>query len=228
MGFLRALSAVRIAPAAWMHLHLEMDMGIESKLWRVLKIQFQIFAAFVIVAGSVSFATGAVLTSQQTTTTPFALPAIETHDTWNEEVSRFSERVTSAFGVRPATADEFSAWILEAAERQAFDPDLLAGKIATESSFRKVARSHVGAIGPAQVRPDYWSRFCGTSDLTDPEQNIYCGAQVLAYYRERCGGEVCALQAYNIGLYGTRQRAANRYVNKVDRNREAIASLAAL
>ena len=57
---------------------------------------------------------------------------------------------------------------------------------------------------------------------------MYCGAQVLAYYRDRCGDEVCALKAYNVGLHGKRHRAAQRYVSKVDRHRTAISNVAAL
>ena len=92
----------------------------------------------------------------------------------------------------------------------------------TESSFRKNVTSPVGAIGPAQVRPDYWSQFCGTADLRDPEENIYCGAQILAHYVERCGDEACALSAYNIGPYGAKQQAAQRYVAKVAQWRDAL------
>ena len=40
---------------------------------------------------------------------------------------------------------------------------LLASLVLIESSFRKDAVSHVGAIGPAQVRPEMWSSFCGSS-----------------------------------------------------------------
>ena len=94
-----------------------------------------------------------------------------------------------------------------------------------ESTFRKQAVSHVGAIGPAQVRPEMWSQFCGSSNLVDPAENIYCGAQVLSHLRERCGDDLCALKAYNIGMYSQELSAASRYVAKIDRAREQLRSL---
>ena len=71
------------------------------------------------------------------------------------------------------TAGEPAPRYRVAAERlleQGLEPELLASLVLTESSFRKDVVSHVGAIGPAQVRPDYWSGFCGSSDLLDPAE----------------------------------------------------------
>ena len=154
----------------------------------------------------------------------FALPAVEhTSVPWHSEVDAFGHKVSQAFGVRRNTATEFAGWILEASERQGLEPELLASLVLTESSFRKNVVSHVGAIGPAQVRPDYWSGFCGSSDLLDPAENIYCGAQVLSHLMDRCGDDtVCALTAYNIGPYGDEEQAGRRYVNKVGRYRETL------
>ena len=70
-----------------------------------------------------------------------------------------------------------------------------------------------------------WSQFCGSSNLLDPAENIYCGAQVLSHLKDRCGDELCALKAYNIGLYSDRIQAAWRYVAKIDRAREQLRSL---
>jgi len=141
---------------------------------------------------------------------------------WSTEVEAFALRITQGYGVRHDVAMEFAPWILEAAERQQLEPELLAGLILTESSFRKNVTSSVGAIGPAQVRPEFWSQFCGTGELSDPAENIYCGAQILAYYKERCGAEDCALQAYNIGPYSGRLKAGQRYVTKVGQWRDAL------
>jgi soluble lytic murein transglycosylase-like protein len=153
----------------------------------------------------------------------FAIPAAErVNRPWQAEVEDFGQQVSRAFGVRPATANEFAKWILEASRRQALEPDLLASLVHTESTFRKVARSHVGAIGPAQVRPKYWSGFCGSSDLLDPAENIYCGAQILSYLRDRCGDDRCALEAYNIGMHSQQVQAGRRYVAKIDRARSQL------
>ncbi|MEM7099467.1 MAG: lytic transglycosylase domain-containing protein [Pseudomonadota bacterium] len=165
----------------------------------------------------VSFSVGNVLVQPGTVEIALAKPAQTGRLIRQNEVAHFGNKVSSAFGVRNEVAYEFADWILEASERQDIAPELLASLVVTESSFRKSARSSVGAVGPAQVRPEFWGKFCGAADLTDPEQNIYCGAQVLSHLLERCeGDQVCALAAYNVGPYANRQAAAQRYVNKID------------
>ena len=157
----------------------------------------------------------------------FATPAnTGAKPNWNDETSSLASRISIAFGVDHAVASEFSNWILEASERQDLPTELIASLVFAESSFRKHVVSGVGAIGPAQVRPDYWGSFCGTSNLTDPAENIYCGAQILSYYRERCGNDECALHAYNVGPY-TRfyADAGLRYVNKVNNHRAHLLSI---
>ena len=151
----------------------------------------------------------------------FAVPAMErTAVPWKSEVDAFGYKVSQAFGVGRSTANEFAGWILEASERQGLEPELLASLVLTESSFRKHALSSVGAIGPAQVRPEYWEGFCGSTNLHDPAENIYCGAQVLSHLKERCDDDTsCALQAYNVGINSSEMRTPSRYVTKIDRYR---------
>ena len=157
----------------------------------------------------------------------FATPASTTAiPTWNDEVTALAERVSIAFNIEPALASEFSDWILEASRRHHLPSDLIASLVFTESSFRKYVVSGVGAIGPAQVRPEYWGGFCGTSNLSDPAENIYCGAQILSYYRDRCGNDQCALQAYNVGPYTQfYAEAGQRYVLKVNDHRARLLSV---
>ena len=133
------------------------------------------------------------------------------------QVSLFGHRMSLGFGIDQGLANEFSAWILEAAERQKLSPELIASLVLTESSFRKYVVSHVGAVGPTQVRPDFWASFCGSTNLKDPEQNVYCGAQVLRHLIDRCTGDYnCALSAYNVGFNSTPGPAADRYIAKID------------
>lgn len=142
---------------------------------------------------------------------------------YEQEVVQLGARINSAFGIRAEVAEEFSHWLVEASERQGISSDVLASLVLTESSFRKHVRSRVGAVGPAQVRPDYWAAFCGQDHLNDPEQNVYCGAQVLAHLLERCAGDLtCALGAYNVGPNSRQGRAAARYVAKIDLNLERL------
>lgn len=189
-----------------------------GQLPRGLLAGFGTFAALTFVLMSVSFAVGNVVAHQGYEKIAFATPAASGRLIRQAEVAQFGSRVSNAFGIRSSVATEFADWILEASERQNIAPELLASLVITESSFRKTARSNVGAVGPTQVRPDYWGKFCGASDLTDPEQNVYCGAQVLSHLLERCEGDRdCALAAYNVGPYASKMAAAQRYVNKVDK-----------
>lgn len=190
----------------------------------VLRVQLAVLACAFVVA----FMLGALAPAKGSLNSAMALPE------WNDrvqphqvEVEAFAARVVAGFGVRRSVALEFSPWILEAASRQELSPELLAGLVLTESSFRKNVTSPVGAVGPAQIRPDYWSQFCGTTDLRDPEENIYCGAQILAHYVERCGAEACALSAYNIGPYSVKRQAGQRYVAKVAQWRETLEEVSA-
>jgi soluble lytic murein transglycosylase-like protein len=181
----------------------------------LLQLHLLLVGALILVASSVAV-TGIDRGYERTA---FAVPAVEhTVMPWHTEVDAFGYKVSQAFGVRRNTATEFAPWILEASQRQRIEPELLASLVLTESSFRKNARSHVGAIGPAQVRPEFWSGFCGSSDLLDPAENIYCGAQVLSHLLDRCGNDRhCALKAYNTGLHSSKKQAGLRYVTKVDR-----------
>ena len=143
------------------------------------------------------------------------------------EVANLGSRISTAFGIERVKAEEFSHWLIEASERQGISPDVLASLVLTESSFRKHVRSPLGAVGPAQVRPDYWAAFCGQDHLNDPEQNVYCGAQVLGHLQERCDGDlVCALGSYNVGPNARKGRAAARYVAKIDLHLERLEQIA--
>ena len=163
-----------------------------------------------------------------------AVPARPADLGWDAERRAFAARLQRGYGIEQDAAVEFAGWILEASVRQDLEPELLASVVMVESSFRKEARSITGAVGPAQVRPDLWWQFCG-GDLYDPEQNLYCGAHILGYYRDVCAltntesltlAEECALRAYNVG-FGNRNNvyfleAASRYLDKIDRYREPL------
>ena len=140
-----------------------------------------------------------------------------------QQAGDFADKLVIGFGLRPEVALEFSDWILEAAARQELRPELIASLVFAESSFRKTVQSHVGAIGPTQIRPHYWVEFCGQNDLHDPEQNVYCGTQILGFLLEHCeGDQACALSAYNIGMNSNRRAAGLRYVAKIDRHLEQL------
>jgi len=149
---------------------------------------------------------------------------------WADEVAHFSQRLQQGFDLDSERANQFSRWILEASHRQHVSPELIASLVYVESSFRVNVRSSVGAIGPAQVRPDIWNDFCGGINLDDPANNIQCGAQILGHFYGDCGQFQCALQMYNVGQANLRrsieyQDAGQRYVSKVAKFRNRIPNL---
>jgi soluble lytic murein transglycosylase-like protein len=193
------------------------------QLWKQLPFLLKLQGALLVMAVLATLVVANVIAPQGYERVAFAIPAAEHQNLpWQSQVDAFGAKVSQAFGVRRSTANEFASWILEASLRQHLEPELLASLVHTESTFRKVALSPVGAIGPAQVRPNFWGGFCGSSNLDDPAENIYCGAQVLSHLRDRCGDDRCALEAYNIGMYSQQLQAAERYVAKIDWARDRL------
>ena len=195
-----------------------------------------VLAPMVIAAGILAPAPVGHSTASGSGPQPFAIPApMRPSMTWETERTAFADRIHQAFGVSTPVALEFSGWILEAARRQELPPELLASLVFAESAFRTAVQSSMGAIGPAQVRSRYWQSFCG-GDLTDPEQNIYCGAQILGSFHDRCGDvsgvpgyghfsasvrdHFCALKSYNVGpsKRGSAlwRNAGMRYLDKIE------------
>ncbi len=196
------------------------------ELWKHVPFLLKLQGLLLAVIGMACLIVVNVIAPQGYQRLAFAIPAPDHQNVpWQLEVNEFGARMSQAFGVRRTTANQFAGWILEASERQDIDPELLASLVHTESTFRTEALSPVGAIGPAQVRPNFWSGFCGTTHLNDPAENIYCGAQVFSHLRDRCGDDRCALEAYNIGIDGERPQAAARYVAKIDTARNLLRAL---
>lgn len=125
------------------------------------------------------------------------------------------------FSLQEVRAENFSHWILNAHKQTQVPVGFIAALVAAESSFRYKVVSPVGAIGPAQVRPAHWQKFCNL-DLNDPEQNILCGAKALRqlYESPACKENwSCAFSHYNVGrgnlLRNTFPGAAERYIKRI-------------
>jgi soluble lytic murein transglycosylase-like protein len=103
--------------------------------------------------------------------------------------------------------------IVEAATEHGIEPDVAFGLVATESGFQRTARSHVGAVGLAQLMPAT-ARWLepGTTrkDLENPETNLRLGLRYLSSLIEKYDGNTAlALTAYNRGP-GTVDRVLRR------------------
>lgn len=96
-------------------------------------------------------------------------------------------------------AGQFKDIIVDAAQRYAISPDLLAAVIKKESSFNPDVTSLSGAMGLAQLMPDTASSL-GVKNPYDAYDSINGGAKYLAGQLQTFGGDIAsALAAYNAG-----------------------------
>lgn len=110
-------------------------------------------------------------------------------------------------------------WIRSAAQMNNVDPYLLAGIIAQESSFRTGVTSWSGAVGLAQVKPEFWEESCGLK-VDDPYNNVICSAYILRKLLDKHERLNTALAVYNVGDGNYRQSdryrlAGYRYASSV-------------
>jgi len=88
-----------------------------------------------------------------------------------------------------------------------YDPVLILAVIMTESSFDPQSRSHMGALGLMQIRPETGEslavetqrNWAGAHTLFDPYLNVSLGVRYLAQLQKRFGTLEVALTAYNYG-----------------------------
>ena len=103
---------------------------------------------------------------------------------------------------------QYSHWVEEYADKNDLDPALVYAVIRTESSFRPLAWSSVGARGLMQLTEETfeWVAYrmhdqSGTvyEDMFDPEANIRYGTYLLKDLLAEFGTEANALCAYHAG-----------------------------
>lgn len=141
-----------------------------------------------------------------------------------------SQKLADAYNLSQPRAHRFSGWILNAIRNTPFSAETMAALIRAESSFRYQAESNVGAVGPAQVMPFFWSDKCAGDIRNDPRMNIACGARVLEDYYKQCNQNLkCALETYNVGPTNwtdpTYSGAKTRYLNKINKHKQTLAAL---
>ena len=142
-----------------------------------------------------------------------AAPKAEAAEKLSEKAADATELAAEYRARGYRVPDTLAEQIVDAAADHGIEPDVAFGLVATESGFRRTARSHVGAGGLAQLRPAT-ARWLepGTTrkDLENPETNLRLGLRYLSSLIEKYDGDTeLALTAYNRGP-GTVDRVLRR------------------
>jgi hypothetical protein len=118
---------------------------------------------------------------------------------------------------------KIDGYIVDSSQRYGVDPVLIYAQMHTESSFKLMAISPVGARGLMQLMPATAARF-GVKNIFDPQQNIEGGVRYMRFLLDAFNGDVSlALAGYNAGegavlKYGRRippYHETQEYVRKI-------------
>ncbi|MDQ4328791.1 lytic transglycosylase domain-containing protein [Klebsiella michiganensis] len=94
---------------------------------------------------------------------------------------------------------QYDDLLSEAGSKYGVDPRLLKAIMKQESAGDPYAISRAGARGLMQIMPSNF-KATGITDWTDPRQNIFAGAQIMAENMRNAGGNIpLALRYYNGG-----------------------------
>lgn len=94
---------------------------------------------------------------------------------------------------------QYDDLLTEAGGKYSVDPRLLKAIMKQESAGDPYAVSRAGARGLMQIMPSNF-KSTGITDWTDPRQNIFAGAQIMAENMRNAGGNIpLALRYYNGG-----------------------------
>ncbi len=144
--------------------------------------------------------------------------AMESH---SREEALYLKSLILRSDLDPRLAHTIAASTVRYCQLYGRDPNLVLAIISVESGFNPRAISPAGAVGLMQVMP-HWKKVLGSDiDLTDPEQSIRAGLQILGFYQEMYGDLDMVLTAYNRGpgpVDGALRRgkpAENGYSQKV-------------
>ncbi len=134
----------------------------------------------------------------------------------SDGVAAVTARVPSG-GFLKTNLKRFSTIVDEAAKMYQLEPALLHAVITAESSYNPNAVSPKGATGLMQLMPETARRY-GVSNIFDPNQNIFGGAQYLRYLLQLFNNDMSlAVAAYNAGEHNVM-----KYGNRIPPFQETI------
>lgn len=128
-----------------------------------------------------------------------------------------SADTAAALGSQYHTSPEMAREIGRIASRHGIPMETAFGLVDTESSFRQDQVSGVGAIGLAQVRPEYAGVEVGATaeQLRNPTDNLDAGFEYLRRQIKDTGSVERGLDAYNRGPAAAKRSPKRGYARKV-------------
>lgn len=122
------------------------------------------------------------------------------------------------YNISPTQSRILGMVIDDAATLENIPSEYLVAIIKVESDFQWKAKSSEGAVGLAQIKPEYWDQVKGYN-VYDKYENVYLSAFILKEYQQQLGHWDAALRAYNVGITNYRnnnsQSAQQRYIVKI-------------
>ena len=198
-----------------------MDINASTKNLTTLLSVLVVFGFLGIFSGSINYLNGAPVYYSSATTSLDESHFLKIHRVQEYQAFHVTLRekqrikskifdVVSSYstGLDGVSLNKIPQWIYEASQKYDYDPFLLTALIVTESSFNNWAKSHRGALGLMQIRPQTGHAMAtevnlpwdGKPTLFSPESNIALGTYYLNKLQNRFNNDVkLALEAYNHG-----------------------------
>lgn len=107
-------------------------------------------------------------------------------------------------GPSPATPEEITRLVIQAAQRHRVDVGFALAVVTAESRLDRLRNSPKGARGPMQLMPATAERF-GVGDICDPAENIDGGVRYLRELVDEFRNPLLVAAAYNAGEGRVRQ-----------------------
>lgn len=133
------------------------------------------------------------LTDAAETTTTSVTGADAIHNYFGSDVDG-----SSPCGPSPATPEQITRLVIEAARRHDVDAEFAVAVVTAESRLDRLRNSPKGARGPMQLMPATAERF-GVTDICDPEENIDGGVRYLRELTDEFRNPLLVAAAYNAG-----------------------------
>jgi soluble lytic murein transglycosylase-like protein len=148
----------------------------------------------------------------------------------NKHIQVLSKHISTKYKLNFQHAEHIVKTTFTEAEKHEIEPVLMLSIIGIESTFKLKALSPVGAVGLAQIMPQFHINKINmlkkeNLDIYSIQGNIRVGIQILKEYIDLANGNVQeALQRYN-GSYSDKNKSYSKKVFSKMKNLKSVASI---